>query len=133
MANSRRHPGTGEWLFDRKTVMASAMRDGLKQRRANPILYFFCDYRNMSKNTVHMLLRSFTSQFLAHNLRRSATKVFAPSYLGPMDVCKLTNFILISNIETHFKELLQSYSESTYMILDGLDECDGEQQSSIQA
>lgn len=107
-------------------MLASAMIDELKQRRTKPVLYFFCDYKNISKNTLHVLLRAFTSQFLAQN------PDMLPFSNQWMCASSQTSASLAS-LRKHFKELLQSCIEPTYLILDGLDECDGEQQSSVQA
>jgi len=107
-------------------VLASTMIDELTQRRSKCILYFFCDYKNMSKNTLHMLLRTFTSQFLVQNLDMLP---FSNQWMCASSQTSASLAVL----RKHFKELLQSCTEPIYLILDGLDECVDEQQSSIQA
>ncbi|KAF8424842.1 hypothetical protein EV426DRAFT_701102 [Tirmania nivea] len=138
--SGHRHPGTGKWLFLReefidwcngdsktlwltgkpgcgKTILASTLIEELQSARKQQVLYFFCDYRDMSKNTLHTILRVFTTQFLQQNPDILPVASQWPEQSGlPRASLKA--------LKQHFKDLVQSSIEPVYLILDGLDECD---------
>ena len=106
--------------------MASIMIHELHDQRAQKVLYFFFDYNDTRRNSLHMLLRTFTCQFLIANLDMlpfaGQSYEASPHSSAPLTVLKRL-----------FKEMVQSCTEPIFMVIDGLDECDEAQRSCIQS
>jgi len=71
----------------------------------------------MTKNTLHVILRALTTQFLHQNPDILPVASQWPEHSGlPRASLKA--------LKKYFKELVQSSIEPIYLILDGMDECD---------
>ncbi|KAJ8132754.1 hypothetical protein O1611_g873 [Lasiodiplodia mahajangana] len=139
--DNNRHPGSGEWLLNHvsytswkkeessflwlcgitgcgKTVLASTIIENLQkdEMSCGPLLYFYFDFSDAKKQSLHMMLLSMVSQLY---LKRQDTR-------GPLDELysqENRQKPSLKKLREIFLDMVQQAGGEVWIVLDAVDEC----------
>jgi hypothetical protein len=97
-----------------KTILASLIIETLQERRACPVLFFYCKHSQPEKNTFIGILQGLIAQLLYED-NALASHLY--------EVCSSKDQAGLSTILEQIAEIAFDSKVTSFVILDGLDEC----------
>jgi hypothetical protein len=98
-----------------KTILASLIIEQLQERKQGRVLFFYCKHKQPEKNTFAGILRGLLTQLLYLDNALS-------SYL--YEICSSKDQVGLSTILEQLAEIAFDSQGTSFIILDGLDECE---------
>jgi len=97
-----------------KTILASLIIEYLQQHKAGPVLFFYCKHDQPEKNTFIGILRGLLTQILCEDSALA-------SHL--YEICSSKDQAGLSTMLEKLAEIAFDSQSTSFVILDGLDEC----------
>ncbi|KAF8535606.1 hypothetical protein BDD12DRAFT_854662 [Trichophaea hybrida] len=111
-------PGAG------KTILASAIIERLQEEENASVCFFFCKHGDPTRNSFHSIGRTFLVQLMRQN------DGFLP-YIYERQVASYEMTLGTSATLTNLLKVAMGDSGKTYVIIDGLDECEKSERAKI--
>ncbi|KAF8247263.1 hypothetical protein K440DRAFT_601451 [Wilcoxina mikolae CBS 423.85] len=111
-------PGAG------KTILASAIIERLQQEENASVCFFFCKHGDPTRNSFHSIGRT----FLVHLLRQNDGLL---PYIYEQQVSSYEMTLGTSATLTNLLKVAMGDSGKTYVIIDGLDECEKSERAKV--
>jgi hypothetical protein len=97
-----------------KTILASLIIENLQQRKAGPVLFFYCKHNQPEKNTFTGILRGLLRQMLYEDSALT-------SHL--YEICSSKDQAGLSTMLEILADIAFDSQTTSFVVLDGLDEC----------